>query len=378
VSLDLNLIVSQFNFKMANLRHKTIYEFENFRLDAGHLMLYQNGQEILLAPKVIETLLAIVERRGEVLSKEELMELVWADSIVEEGNLSQNLYRLRQTLGEGKNGKPLIETLRRRGYRFNGEVTIIEETSAAKNTENVLAFVPVAAAAGAKPLKETKSGQVVALAEWHPQANDGNAPVSEDETASTPFENHPDYDPNPIKSVRSWLLNRKLIAACGLLLAIVGVIAVWKIINQNRSQASSDVRNSWRIKPLVRWDAEAGEGESAARFSPDGKMIAYSQTKTGKEISGRSRFPTANTIRLPTANGTITIRFGRLTVSELPLFQTGTIKSRFGRCPFPAVLSHSSKQLKAMPNYCIGRKRTRPFIISGVLIFSRSTLLRGR
>ena len=90
-------------------------------------MLYQNEQEISLAPKVIETLLALVERRGEVLSKDELMKLVWTDSIVEEGNLSQNLYLLRKTLGDGKNGKPLIETFRRRGYRFNGEVRRIEE-----------------------------------------------------------------------------------------------------------------------------------------------------------------------------------------------------------------------------------------------------------
>jgi DNA-binding winged helix-turn-helix (wHTH) protein len=77
---------------MANLRHKAIYEFENFRLDAAHLMLYQNEREISLAPKVIETLLALVERRGEVLGKDELMKLVWTDSIVEEGNLTQNLY----------------------------------------------------------------------------------------------------------------------------------------------------------------------------------------------------------------------------------------------------------------------------------------------
>jgi hypothetical protein len=61
VSLDLNSIVPKFKIKMSNLRHKTIYEFEDFRLDAAHLLLYQNEQEISLAPKVIETLLALVE-----------------------------------------------------------------------------------------------------------------------------------------------------------------------------------------------------------------------------------------------------------------------------------------------------------------------------
>jgi len=102
VSLDLSSIVAQFDIKMADLRRKTTYEFEDFRLDAEHLMLYKHEEEMLLAPKVIETLLALVERRGEVLSKDELMNLVWTDSIVEEGNLSQNLYVLRKTLGDGK------------------------------------------------------------------------------------------------------------------------------------------------------------------------------------------------------------------------------------------------------------------------------------
>ena len=134
MSLDLSSIVPQFDIKMANLRHKTIYEFENFRLDAEHLMLFQNGQEISLAPKVIETLLALVERRGEVIGKDELMQLVWTDSIVEEGNLSQNLYLLRKTLGDGKNGKPLIETLRRRGYRFVAEVRRVETAEANAGT----------------------------------------------------------------------------------------------------------------------------------------------------------------------------------------------------------------------------------------------------
>ena len=101
---------------------KGFYEFEDFHLDAAHRLLFRNGQEIALAPKVVETLLALVARHGEILSKDELMQIVWAESVVEEGNLSQNLYLLRKILKETATGKPLIETLRRRGYRFNGDV----------------------------------------------------------------------------------------------------------------------------------------------------------------------------------------------------------------------------------------------------------------
>ena len=126
MSLDLTLIFSEFNFKMTKSPNQKIYEFEDFRLDAAHLLLYQNGREIPLAPKVVETLLALVENRGKVLSTDELMEKVWTDSIVEENNLSQNLFRLRKILGETKDGKPFIETLRRRGYRFMPEVCLVE------------------------------------------------------------------------------------------------------------------------------------------------------------------------------------------------------------------------------------------------------------
>ena len=127
MSSDLKSNNSQFNFKMEKPRRNRIYKFEDFRLDAAHLLLYQNGREVSLTPKVIETLLALVERSGKVLSKNELMEIVWADSFVEDGNLSQNLYLLRKVLQKKTDGAPLIETLKRRGYRFNGAVSCVEE-----------------------------------------------------------------------------------------------------------------------------------------------------------------------------------------------------------------------------------------------------------
>lgn len=116
-------IYSQRNLKTANLNAENeFYKFDRFRLDVAHLMLYENGAPVSLAPKVIETLLALIERSGEVVGKEELMERLWSDSFVEEANLTQNVYLLRKTLGNTSNGEPLIETFRRRGYRFNGKI----------------------------------------------------------------------------------------------------------------------------------------------------------------------------------------------------------------------------------------------------------------
>jgi Tol biopolymer transport system component/DNA-binding winged helix-turn-helix (wHTH) protein len=123
MSLDLTSNNHQNNLKAANPSDSVVYEFEDFRLNAGKLMLYRkSGEEISLTPKQVETLLALVERGGEIVGKDELMKRVWADAFVEESNLVQNIYILRKTLGATACGKPMIETLRRRGYRFNGEL----------------------------------------------------------------------------------------------------------------------------------------------------------------------------------------------------------------------------------------------------------------
>jgi predicted ATPase/DNA-binding winged helix-turn-helix (wHTH) protein len=103
---------------MGKRSNHMFYEFGDFCLDAVHRMLYQNGQEVPLPPKAVETLQALVERDGEIVHKDRLMEIIWADSIVDESNLSQYLHLLRKTLGQKSDGKPFIETLRRRGYRF--------------------------------------------------------------------------------------------------------------------------------------------------------------------------------------------------------------------------------------------------------------------
>jgi Tol biopolymer transport system component/DNA-binding winged helix-turn-helix (wHTH) protein len=115
-------INSQQNLTAPNPNGNCIYEFEDFRLDAAHLMLYKNCTTVSLKPKVVETLVALIERQGEVISKDELMNRLWPDSFVEEANLSQNIYLLRKTLGNFSDGQPVIETFWRRGYRFNGRV----------------------------------------------------------------------------------------------------------------------------------------------------------------------------------------------------------------------------------------------------------------
>jgi Tol biopolymer transport system component/DNA-binding winged helix-turn-helix (wHTH) protein len=122
--MSLNLSLDFLHFKLRTVREGG-YVFGEFRIDPERKMLYRGDSEIPLPPKVIETLIVLVENQGEIVSKTELMDKVWPDTVVEESNLSQHLYYLRKTFGNTSEGTPIIETLRRRGYRFNGLATKI-------------------------------------------------------------------------------------------------------------------------------------------------------------------------------------------------------------------------------------------------------------
>jgi Tol biopolymer transport system component/DNA-binding winged helix-turn-helix (wHTH) protein len=102
------------------IRH--LYEFGPYSLDAAERLLTCNGKAISLPPKVLDTLLVLVENSGRVLEKEELLKTLWPDTYVEESNLTTYVSQLRKALGENGAGQGYIETIPRRGYRFAAEV----------------------------------------------------------------------------------------------------------------------------------------------------------------------------------------------------------------------------------------------------------------
>jgi DNA-binding winged helix-turn-helix (wHTH) protein len=105
------------------------YEFGPFRLDAGARLLLREGEPVPLTPKAVETLIALVESGGQMVSREELLKRVWPDTYVEENNLSVSVSMLRKALGQTAEGRPYIETLPRRGYRFAAEVRQVGATA---------------------------------------------------------------------------------------------------------------------------------------------------------------------------------------------------------------------------------------------------------
>ena len=95
-----------------------VYEFGDFRVDvAERQLLRRDGTAVPLTPRVFETLRFLVEHSGRVLDKEQLMEAVWPDSIVEENNLTQNISTLRRVFGDSPNSQQYIVTVPGRGYR---------------------------------------------------------------------------------------------------------------------------------------------------------------------------------------------------------------------------------------------------------------------
>jgi TolB-like protein/Flp pilus assembly protein TadD len=87
--------------------------------------LLRDGQRVSLTPKAFETLLLLVEGRGDLLSKEQLMNALWPESFVEEANLAQQIATLRKSLGENSDGSRYIETVPKAGYRFIAPVEIV-------------------------------------------------------------------------------------------------------------------------------------------------------------------------------------------------------------------------------------------------------------
>ena len=99
-----------------------VYEFGNFRLEVGERRLLRNGRPIPLTTKVFDTLSVLLERSGRLFTKDELMQRIWPDAVVEENNLSHNISVLRRELGERSGGPRFIETVPRVGYRFVADV----------------------------------------------------------------------------------------------------------------------------------------------------------------------------------------------------------------------------------------------------------------
>ena len=98
-------------------------QFGPFLIDVGERMLRRDGEPVPLTPKAFDVLVALLEKPGQLISKEELLQKVWPDTFVEESNLAYNIFALRKALGDTAENSRYIETVPKKGYRFSASVS---------------------------------------------------------------------------------------------------------------------------------------------------------------------------------------------------------------------------------------------------------------
>jgi len=125
-SITENIDTCALNTHLPSVMSTRYYEFGSFQIDKLNHALMRDGETIPLKPKVFDTLLLLVENRERVLDKDEMLRRLWPDTVVEESNLSQNVYLLRKALCEETQEERYIETTPKRGYRFVATVKEVE------------------------------------------------------------------------------------------------------------------------------------------------------------------------------------------------------------------------------------------------------------
>src|SRR5688572_22001082 len=112
-----------------------VYRFGTFVLDVADRSLKRDGVPVPLTPKVFDLLVILASNAGRLVEKNTLLQAVWPDVAVEEGNLTKGIFTLRQLI-EKDSENAYIETVPKRGYRFIGTVTSgVDVESAAPREE---------------------------------------------------------------------------------------------------------------------------------------------------------------------------------------------------------------------------------------------------
>lgn len=313
MSLDLTLKNLEFRLKVADSPKNRVFEFEDFRLDTATKLLYRGGDQVVLTPKAVETLIALVESEGQVVGKDELMRKIWADAIVEESNLAQYLHILRKTLGQTSDGRAYIETLKRRGYRFNGAVRVSNidqegSSGAALAPEpatgvlsippslphrtdrhgQVRALRPVAAQPeSAPPLSVERSDNLYSISSWRRESVSETAAATETATRSKWF--------FPLVAV----LMMAGLAAIG--------FGIYRFATRNRGVETRQVPFS---ESDLRRLTTSGRSEHAA-ISPDGKYVAHVMVDAEGDSLWVRQVAVANDTRLagPSPNDFVWVTF---------------------------------------------------------------------
>ena len=245
---------------------KQLYQFDSYIIDVANRTLFRDGTVLALKPKVFDTLLLLVEGKGNLLEKEKMITTLWGDTAVEENNLTQNISALRKILGVAPDGASYIETLPKHGYRFHAAIKEFWDEDDALVVEKyrrshiVIEHKPAAVIEPALLPVEEASRQPVLEA----------VPAATSAAAA----------PEGVK--RQPARQRLQVVGLALLGLIVTIITLWQFLPRLPVQQEEGWRR--RLSPtIVQAYKQTNEDKiSDARFSADGIFIAYSLFKGGQ------------------------------------------------------------------------------------------------
>ena len=215
--------------------------FANFIVDPTKRLLLKDGKAVPLSSKAFDLLTALINRQGDVVSKEELIETIWPDQFVEESNLTVQISTLRKALGEMPGENQFIVTVPGKGYKFVGEDNPVQQAITIENHSY---------------------SQIVIEDEIEEMAYDGSLGDRRRQLTS----------PSKNWLSRNWIL-AVAIAAVSLVVAIAAFYTF-----RNRISPSKDLLSKFQIRQLT------NKGNVRfATMSPDGKLFAYVTGQVGLE-----------------------------------------------------------------------------------------------
>lgn len=178
-----------------SLENNKIYLFGPFRLEAAERLLFKGDAPIRLPGKVLDLLLILIQSAGHLRSREELIECLWPDAIVEEANLTWNVNALRRALGDDPSDPLYVETVRGHGYRFIAPVAIktqgadsLEEAGERQGTP-IRPARPLLPAKGLAALGTAAAILIVAALVWYFSWQESAQNAAPPTVAVLPFEN---------------------------------------------------------------------------------------------------------------------------------------------------------------------------------------------
>ncbi len=224
---------------------KYFYEFGPFRIDTAERVLFRDGHPVPLPLKTFDTLVALVEKSGHIVEKDELMETIWPDTFVEEGNLARQVSNLRKALGEGNEDLHYIETVPRRGYRFVAQVRT----------------VPIEISGDDELVVETHSLSRIVSEEIEALGQVSYEPGRAQLNSLNEVTVAPDYLLNGVKRRK-----RAVITAISALVVVLGAgLSYW--LSRERAQQMPAMKSI----PFTSYQGL----ESGPAFSPDGGRVAF-------------------------------------------------------------------------------------------------------